>query len=209
MLKRLNLLLIFLLVVPYVSAGLNKLEVPLTVDFISDNEFNLKWDGGVKNFRWSNTSFPSDTTFNMEIYRDLNGTVVCEGQSNTFNNLTNNMESVVETCKRLADNNNITLALELGDAQFSHGLQTEKLENCKVDLTQANERAALYESCETSKNSFKNKYEICEADLTQTQKSNKSNPFLVGAICFGIAYFIWGRKPKNQPSEIEEEGFDY
>jgi len=208
MFKKIIIILILISLIPTVSAGLTKLEIPYKIDFMGKGEFFLDWEGGrTETYHVNDTHQPEDKEIKMVVYKDLNDTVICAEQYDAFQNLTNKMAGVMEVCQALADNNNVSLALELSDTKYSNGLQNNKLTVCNGNLIKANEKAALYESCEVSKNSFKSKFENCDANLSNTSKNNKSLPLIVGVVVAVICWFVWGRK-KDQPSEFQDEGFD-
>lgn len=206
-----NKLIIFafvaLILTPIVAAELTRLSVPLYVDFIDPNEFTLIWDGGTRNFDWANSTTPADTNFTMFIYRELDTAIVCSKQLDAYKNLTESMVGVMNVCKDLADANNISLAMELSNEQFSHGLQTEKLATCNNDLALANEKAVLYESCELDRNNLRTRYNNCTSAIANKAKSGPTGYIVSVLITAIICYFVWGKK-KDIPSEYKEEGFE-
>lgn len=205
--KRIISLLVLLVLIPSVSAGISKLNIPMTFEFRGDSEFNLWWDGGIKNVKWDNSSFPGNISFDAMIYRDLNESLVCSDQNNLFYNLSQSMSGVLDICGRLADNNNISLVMEFENAQFSLGLQTEKLDACKRDLNISSEKSLLYDSCNNAKNNLQSQYEICSKNLEEKIKGSKSNWIIVALITAIVTYFITkGKKPV--PSEMSEEGYE-
>jgi len=192
-----------------VLAELTKINIPMSIDFLSMQNFNLQWEGGSRNYNW-NTSQHSDDSFDMVVYQDLNLTdIVCDEEINRFDNLTHSMVDVMSICGRLADNNNASIIMELSDTKYSHGLQTEKLDTCKDNLAVATSQASKYVVCETQRQKYKNDWDDCSTDLTEMEKSSKSNPFLwfIGGvlIVFGWQYFT---KRKDTTSEEQDEGIE-
>lgn len=201
-------LLFLVVLIPTVNAGLYQLQVPITMEFNGDSNFDVKWDGGMKHYQWTNSSHPASETFTMTIYRDLNATLVCSAQTSSYQNLTNKLATMITTCNNLADANNVSMAQEYANAQYSLGLQTQKLEQCQNNMSNTASKADQYDSCALSKFELQTQYNTCSTDLTNQKKSGSSTPFLaaVGGIFAG--YLFWGRKPKTAPSEYQEEGFD-
>ena len=197
---------LIILFIPNVYAGLTQLDILLTFDVIDDDEFNLKWDGGNKYYKW-NESIPDDETITVSIYRDLNESVVCAEQSSEFSNLTAKMGDVVMVCQKLADNNNLSIAMEMSDLQYSQGLQTEKLTNCKTDLADANVKANLYDTCNVQRIDCNNNFNTCTTNLDNKKQSGKSTPFIAG-IVMGIIGFFVGKGKKETASEMSDEGYD-
>jgi len=193
--------------IPVASAELSKLQIPLTVDFQSPNKFNLLWDGGSRLYDWNNATTPSDSNFTMIVYRELDTTVVCSSQVSAYQNLTTKMVDVVDVCKDLADNNNVSLAWEYGICKEERGGQKELLIACQADRDAAKGKADLYDSCEAQKNSMRIQLTNCTTSYQNTTKSSKAWPFVTGAACLFIGYLIWGRK-KDTPSEYKDEGFE-
>jgi len=205
--KKVVILILILLLIPSVIAGLTEVKVPITVDFEGENEFYLRWKGGLEHFLWNNGSVHNDQNLEMSIYMDLNETVVCEEQSQSFTTLTEKMAGVVDICGRLADNNNLSTVMELSDCKFSTGLQTEKLTTCAADLAIATEQANQFEVCNSQRTTYKNDWETCNTALTEAKKSGKS--YWIWWLFGGIigTYFVMKRK-REVASEYKEEGFD-
>ena len=200
---------IFLILSTTVSAELVKIEVPITMDFMSESAFNLQWTGGSRLYTWSNTSQHQDETFQMILYQDLNMTdIVCDDEIRRFDNLSESTTKMLEVCTRLAESNNVTLSTEYADIKYSLATQNEKLATCKEDLITSNVKAGNYDSIKATSDRCKTDLQTCITAKDDIKAGNASNPWLWGiggiVLCLGYQHFS---KKKEKTSEELEDGF--
>jgi len=207
--KTLILIMMILTLSVGVSAELVKLEVPVTLDFMSIDSFNLQWDGGAKLYTWSNTSQHQDESFTMILYQDLNMTdIVCDEEIRRFDNLSQSTTAMLDVCTRLAESNNVTLSTEYADIKYSLATQNEKLSTCKEDLIASNIKAGNYDSLKAKSDRCTTDLQTCITAKDDMKAGNASNPWLFAlggaAIVFAWQYFS---KKKDKTSEEVGEGF--
>ena len=202
------IVLVMLMVAPtMLAADYSKIKVPIKLDFINNNEFYMKWDGGNEHFNWENNSVHDDVSFDIMVFSQLNESVLCDDKVSEYKNLTYAMTSVVEICADLADGNNVSLMTELSDIKYSLGLQTEKLNACKGNLTSVQDAANKYDSCDRQKTIMAEKLTTCEENIETESKSGDTLPVITG-LGGALAVYLMMRKKSSAASEYSEEGFE-